>query len=273
MNNRILHIELRDRSVVPAEAEVLVTVVPETLDGGTSVQGRLMGPRCRYASTIEVAYHLRPLLVPTARPAITMRAIIPEASLWDPESPHLYVGPVELLQNGERCQVVEVRHGLRHISVGPRGMRINGRLLRLKGKVAETITEEEALASRQAGYNLFVAPMRESSRMLWEVADRIGFLVLGQLSSDYSPALMADLAGHPSCMGWIVPAGVPIPGEIPYGTLLGAEREEPRASFVVVSASTFAQSDLSRPALVVGATPEQASQFLQGERVIVGVVC
>src|SRR4051794_31875314 len=103
MSNSILHIELTDHSLIPAEAEVRLTVVPRVLNAGTEVRGRLMGPRCRFASTVEVAYHSRPQLIPTSRPAITLRAIIPEASFWEPQSPHLYSGPVELWQDGQRC--------------------------------------------------------------------------------------------------------------------------------------------------------------------------
>ena len=29
----------------------------------------VLGPRCRFASTVEVAYHFRPLLIPMAQPA------------------------------------------------------------------------------------------------------------------------------------------------------------------------------------------------------------
>src|SRR5262249_19741595 len=141
MSSRILRVELRDRSVIPAEAEILVTVEPARLDGGTEVRGRLMGPRCHFASTIEVAYHLRPLLVPTGRPALTLRAIIPEASLWEPETPHVYTGYVELWQDGVREEVVQVRHGLRQVSLGPRGLRLNGRLLRLRGHEVEQLDD------------------------------------------------------------------------------------------------------------------------------------
>src|SRR4051794_3816870 len=105
MANRIREVQVHDRSVIPAEAEVWVRVVPERLTPATEVRGRLMGPRCAYASTVEVAYPLRPLgppvgnglrAVPAARggerppcrwgnddaPGLTLRVVIPEASLW-----------------------------------------------------------------------------------------------------------------------------------------------------------------------------------------------
>src|SRR5919201_1885533 len=135
MNNRIHQLEVRDRSTVPAEAEVWITVVPEQVTPATEVRGRLMGPRCPYASTVEVAYPLRPLPRPGATgPGLVRRVLIPEASLWDPESPFLYQGPVELWQDGQRCDQVTVSHGLRTISLGPRGLRWNGRPLALRGR-------------------------------------------------------------------------------------------------------------------------------------------
>src|SRR5262245_62738330 len=114
-----------------------------------------MGPRCRFASTIEVAYHLRKLSA-TAE-AVTLRAVIPEASFWTPQTPHLYSGPVELWQDGVRLDVTQVRHGLRHIALGTRGVRVNGELLPLRGREVTSLEEEDALALREAGYTLVVA--------------------------------------------------------------------------------------------------------------------
>src|SRR5262245_22561907 len=155
MTSRILRVELRDHSLDPATAEVRVTVHAEHA-AGAEVRGRLMGPRCRFASTVEVAYHLRPL---PGGDALSRRVLLPEASLWEPETPHLYVGPVELWQGGVRVDVVEVRHGLRSLAVGPRGLRVNGKLLALRGRHVETLSEPEALALRQAGVNALVVPV------------------------------------------------------------------------------------------------------------------
>jgi hypothetical protein len=270
MSNRIQSVELRDRSVIPAEAEVLVTVTPQRLDSGTAARGRLMGPRCHFATTIEVAYHLRPLLVPTGRPALTMRAIIPEASLWEPETPHLYSGPVELWQDGARCDVVEVRHGLRHLSLGPRGLRLNGRMMRLRGRSLDHLDEAGAIGLRKAGYNLLVAPVSDESRAVWEVADRIGFLVLGRLQTGVSPERLRDLARLPSCLGWLAGEGVPVPTEIPPGTFLGTEQGE-MGSFVVVPAERLGAAEARRPALA-RATESEASALMEGEGLLLGVL-
>src|SRR4051812_29444194 len=113
MSNRILAVTLTTHSSAPAQAEVRAQVQVERLTPTTELRGRLMGPRCSFASTIEVAYHFRPV------DDTTLRAVIPEASLWDPVSPFLYEGPVELWQDGVRVDRALVRHGLRRFSLGP----------------------------------------------------------------------------------------------------------------------------------------------------------
>src|SRR4051812_29148320 len=123
MNNRLLRVEVRSHSLIPAEAEVRITAAPERLTAATELRGRLMGPRCPFAATVEVAYHLRPMAsdVPGT---LAARVVIPEASLWEPESPFLYAGPVELWQDGVRCDRAEVLHGLRSVQLGARGLRV-----------------------------------------------------------------------------------------------------------------------------------------------------
>jgi hypothetical protein len=212
MSNRIVRVTVQDRSVVPAAAESWVTVVPERLTPTTEVRGRLTGPRCPYAETVEVAYPLRPL--PPARgeePAptaggITRRVVIPEASPWEPESPFLYEGTVELWQDGQRCDRVTVRHGLRTLTLGPRGLRINGRPLRLRGREVIPGSDEQALALRRDGWNLLVAPVGAEAAPCWERADRLGFLVLGRVTGwdEHVERQLSALRGHASCLGWLL---------------------------------------------------------------------
>ena len=127
MNNRIRQIEVRDRSTVPAEAEVWITVVPEQVTPATEVRGRLMGPRCVYAATVEVAYPLRPLPTPSERGALAFRIVVPEPSLWDPMSPFLYRALLELWENGQCCDRATVIHGLRRLQLDHSGLRVKPR--------------------------------------------------------------------------------------------------------------------------------------------------
>jgi beta-galactosidase/beta-glucuronidase len=143
MTNRIRHILVQDGRLDPAAAEVYVAVYPERLTSTTQVRGRLTGPRCAYASTVEVAYPLREHereYESEGTPHVTLRVIIPEASLWDPESPFLYEGPLELWQGGQRVGELQLRHGLRWANLGPRGLRWNGRLLTVRGATREQLS-------------------------------------------------------------------------------------------------------------------------------------
>jgi hypothetical protein len=230
MNNRILHVEIRDHSVIPAQAEVHVAVVPERRTPATEVRGRLMGPHCLYASTVEVAYPLRPL--PRPGPGgpperLTLRAIIPEASLWEPESPFLYRGPVELWQDGRRCDEATLTHGLRALALGPRGLRLNGRPLALHGRVLTACPDfQDALAWHRAGCNLLLAPVGEATAPLWDLADRVGFLVLGRLPDTTAGTLLllAALGTHPCCLGWLAGPDTTLPAPLRTPALSGASR-------------------------------------------------
>jgi len=74
---------------------------------GVEIRGRLMGPRCPGVSTVEIAYHLRPL-----GPGVC-QVLIPEPSLWTPETPHLYEGPAELYQDGVKVGTLPLSIALR----------------------------------------------------------------------------------------------------------------------------------------------------------------
>jgi hypothetical protein len=211
MDNRIRQIEVRDRSLVPTEAEVWITVTAERQTPTTELRGRLMGPRCPYAGTVEVAYPLRTLPPDRAAesPGLTKRVIIPEACLWEPESPFLYQGPIELWQDGQRGDRVALSHGLRSLHLDERGLRINGRPRTLHGRWVTVCSDADARTLRQAGCNLLIAPVEESTLPLWEQADRLGFLMLGRVPEDGEAARqhLEMLSQHASCLGWLVEEG------------------------------------------------------------------
>jgi hypothetical protein len=207
MENRIRRIEVHNHSLDPVSAEVWISVLPEHHTATTEVRGRLIGPCCLYSSTVEVAYLLRPLPPHQQLPessGLTIRAVIPEASLWEPQCPFLYQGPIELWQDGQRCDQVIVRHGLRSLQWKERGLYVNGRQLTLHGQRIASCSDEEATWLHQKGYNLFIAPVTASSLAVWEQADRFGFLVLGQLGEDAGETQLVEmLRSHASCLGWL----------------------------------------------------------------------
>ena len=213
MTNRIVRVSLRDHALSPAEADVRLVVIPERSDSGTEVRGRFVGPRCLFAETIEVAYPLR--LV-----GEEYRVVIPEASFWDTISPHLYLVHVELWQDGTKCDEVRLRHGLRGLRGTAKGLMVNGSLQTLRGRIIPSISEDEARRLRLDGVNLLIAPALVPA--VWEIADRVGFFVLGMGTDE-------PLEEHPSHLGWLAPGQFEVRGghlfsawsDTPLGEVLG----------------------------------------------------
>jgi hypothetical protein len=198
MANRIVKVLLEDRSLDPVSAEVWITVYPETLPPKTELRGRLMGPSCPYATTVEIAYPLIALKRPEQQlaGALRCRVAIPEPSLWDLQSPFLYSGPVELWQDGKRADRVVARHGLRQLKVSPQGLRLNGKPVTLNGRAVGTLTEADALALRGEGCNLLVP--RDEAEETWDMGDRFGFLVLGDRPRPRHASCLRALLAHPA---------------------------------------------------------------------------
>jgi hypothetical protein len=204
MSNRIHRIQVRDRSLDPAQAEVWLIAETQYVTATTELRGRLTGPQCLYAATVEVAYPLRPLVRRIeGLSGSAARVVIPEPSLWDPEGPFVYQGTVELWQDGQRCDQMSFRHGLRRILLGPHGLRVNGEPLSLRGRAVTDCDEAEMAALRRAGCNLLVAP---AAADLYDLADKCGFFVLGRLREpDEATLVLAERrAEHPSCFGWLL---------------------------------------------------------------------
>jgi hypothetical protein len=226
MNNRIVRVELRDRTITSATAEVMVVVQVEARNPQLQLRGRLTGPRCAFASTVEVAYHLRPIPEQTSSGDLCARIVIPEPSLWDPQSPFLYTGPIELWDQNGRVDGVRVRHGLRRKRADARGVFINGKPLTIRAKeMAKACSDADALALRQAGYNTLITPVGKQTAALWDVGDRLGFLLVGRLGTVDDETLhhLEELSQHPSCLGWM--------SEIPHRSIEGLLPDEAIAAF------------------------------------------
>lgn len=280
MPNRILHVQVRDHSLDPAQAEVWVTVTAEHVSPATEVRGRLTGPRCAHAATVEVAYPLRPLVrPPDGVDGLTVRAVIPEPSLWEPECPFVYQAIVELWEGGLRCDQAQVRHGLRRVLLSPAGLRVNGGSLFLRGRRAAEGDEVRAAEWRRAGCNLLLAPADGLASALWDAADVQGLFVLGRLSELRDAALgqAKEGAAHPSCFGWLLDAkSQPMPEaafarvrELAGGAVIGVELHEPPSDslpkgvdFIACDADRVeVLRGLGRPLLLLGGGAEAPGVF------------
>ncbi len=114
MKNRLRQVTAQVRRLSSAEAEVWLLIEAEQVTATTEVRGRLVGPRCPGATTIEVAYPLRSFPShPETLPALSRRVVIPEPSLWEAEQPYVYRAVVELWEDGRLCDRAEFDYGLR----------------------------------------------------------------------------------------------------------------------------------------------------------------
>src|SRR5262249_18790282 len=97
MSNRISSLSISD-SKDPAHDDVLIWAYMERVTNKTEIRGRLMGPRCAYSSTVEVAYPIRMVKHEYGKedhPYVSTQVIIPEPCFWEPETPFLYQGIIE----------------------------------------------------------------------------------------------------------------------------------------------------------------------------------
>ena len=137
-------------------------------------------------------------------PGLILRVVIPEPCLWDPQSPFIYEVTVELWQSGQLCDQVRTSHGLFFLKLAPQGLRWNGRPMTLAGVERCRLTEAEALAVRQEGYNTLLAPVSADSVALCGLADKLGMFVLARLASKGDYAHAHALEGHVSLLGFVL---------------------------------------------------------------------
>lgn len=193
----------QQRVLDPTKADLQLRVQLDASAAGMELRGRLIGPRCCYSSTIEVAYSLLTIAVDAEDSSIVCgRIIIPEPSLWDPESPFLYFGRLEIWEGGQRCDHLDFTLGLRSLRLGPRGILLNGRSYFLRGTKTIPRDKEEAESVRSAGLNTLLIPVEDPMTDYWHLADERGFFVLGLVTYDsYSSGLLEAVARHPCCLG------------------------------------------------------------------------
>jgi hypothetical protein len=223
MSHGIESLELTSR-LQPAQADIRIAVAPEGSTKDVELRGKLVGPRCLYASTVEVAYPFRPIpadALDCHAERLNMRVTIPEPSFWEPATPFLYKGHLELWQNGHRTDQRRLQTGLRQLQLGPSGLRLNGRPFFIRGAECSNVSHEHLRALHQSGINTLAVPSENAASSIWDLADQMGFFVLARLHSGNQ--IQAGL-GHPSFMGWIVsPDSRPLPS----AGLIGVELHEP----------------------------------------------
>jgi hypothetical protein len=188
MNAPLPSIDVLERRLDLFDAELWIVGPPK-------MTGRLAGPKTRYASTIEVPFYLQKIPDPTA-PAGAQRVLIPEPSLWSFETPYLYEAKLDLGSQGK----AQFAWGFRRLKWTPDAFRLNGSSIDLRVERRKGLSEAEALELRAAGVRVVILPLADGAA--WDIADRVGLLLIGEVGSDFEQA--RALRWHASALGWIL---------------------------------------------------------------------
>ncbi len=136
--------------------------------------------------------------------SILLRTVIPEPSMWDPESPFLYSGPLGIWQGDKLLEQQTVQVGFIGWGLGTRGLRVNGKYLDLQAAVVARLDVETAGRLREQHVNCVVVNVGDALPATWDIADRYGFFVLGRISQVADWYRARALEGRPSSLGWIL---------------------------------------------------------------------
>ncbi|MCC8074930.1 MAG: DUF4982 domain-containing protein [Clostridiales bacterium] len=126
---------------------------------------------------------------------IRQRILVDHPKRWDVEQPNLYVCVVKILEDGEVLDEVKETFGIRTLTMNAKhGLRLNGKEIKLRGSCihhdngilgAATLESAERRRCRQlkdAGFNCIRSAHHPISKAMLDACDRIGMLVLDELS-------------------------------------------------------------------------------------------
>ncbi len=198
----------------------------------------------------------------------TLTMAFPQARRWCPDDPHLYTGEVQLLRGDSVVDRSPVTFGLRSVRVADGQLLLNGDPIRLRGfgkhedfpvigkALCESLIVRDFDLMRWIGANSFRTSHYPYAEETLDLADRLGFLVVGETSLVgleerffERPEQLRDAcailrqmierdANHPSVITWSV-ANEP------------NVRSERGAGFFEQLADTARRADPTRPVMYV----------------------
>ncbi|MBN1217369.1 MAG: beta-glucuronidase [Anaerolineae bacterium] len=219
-------------TATPPEAITDVTVVTE-LPGRVHVKVNLAG-----ADAATARFSLGDITVQAetrvSGDAVETALDVPNATLWSPDSPHLYALTVELIRGGTVYDRYVLPIGIREIKIEGDALLINDQPIYLqgfgrhedfpvtgRGYMPAVIIKDYALM-KWVGANSFRTTHYPYSEQMMDLADRLGFLVIDetpavglffaeeglerrlQLCRQYINELVARDKNHPSVIMWSV---------------------------------------------------------------------
>lgn len=172
--------------------------------------GTLVGPRCRWASTLPVVARLaagNP--APGARAALA-KTVLTEPSYWTPDLPNVYRLEARLADGDRTVATFDLMVGLRRLGVRGRSFWLDGRRWVPRG-VSRIAATCDPTALHRAGLGV---AMVDPPAGVCSAADEIGMPIIGFLAAASGTPLdpqaaagrIAAWAIHPSVVLAVVPA-------------------------------------------------------------------
>lgn len=158
-------------------------------------QGREVRLSIRDADGALVTTDTVPMTVaPGDEALVRQRVLIPSPRLWSPESPYLYSVAVELV-SADTVDEERIALGIRSLRLdAARGLRVNGRPVKLRGACVHhdngvigavsiaRAEERRVQILKAAGFNALRSAHQPMSRAMLDACDRVGMLVMDELS-------------------------------------------------------------------------------------------
>jgi hypothetical protein len=117
---------------------------------------------------------------------------LPDAKLWNDETPHLYTCRITLKKSGRVCDTAETRFGIRKLEWNAKGLFVNGKRILLRGGcvhhdngiLGATAYDKSEFRRvkklKEAGYNAIRSSHNPASRAMLEAADRYGVYIIDE---------------------------------------------------------------------------------------------
>ncbi|CCH88400.1 Glycoside hydrolase family 2 sugar binding [Modestobacter italicus] len=195
----LLHIALDGVRVTTPDVDrdlALVEVATTVEHEGRGLRTVTVVTELRDAAGTVVGSDRVPVTVRPGEPAVVRQRIpVREPALWGPGSPTLHTAAVTLADGDEVLDEDTVSFGIRTVTVDPhRGLRINGEPVLLRGACVHSdngvlgaaaidrADERRVELLQAAGFNALRSAHNPMSRAVLEACDRLGVLVMDELS-------------------------------------------------------------------------------------------
>ncbi|HTM54635.1 MAG TPA: hypothetical protein VL175_11435 [Pirellulales bacterium] len=184
---------------------------------GLTLAGRLRGPTCAYADTLQTTLQF---VDRGPGPSLLAEAYLLEPSYWTPDFPHLYRAELELRRGSEVIARTERPFGLRPLGAIGRKLVLDSRRWVLRGLLADE-TQNTDLPSWRASSMAMV--VHNPSDELCDEASRLGVLLVAELAAEHTNEI--ERLSRWAAVGMIIlPQGAAGPRERRTTNLILAER-------------------------------------------------